>query len=45
MIAVDLSFIRMVKWLTSLLVVAELELNSVIPPPDTFKEERKNSDY
>ena len=23
-------------------VVAELELNSVIPPPDTFEEERHN---
>jgi hypothetical protein len=25
-------------------VVAELELNSVIPPPDTIKEEKKQDD-
>ena len=44
MIAVDLSFIRMVKWLTSLLVVAELELNSVNPPPDMSKRKKRLAD-
>ena len=26
-------------------VVAELELNSVKPPPDTFEEDSKNTNY